>query len=221
MKLTKEKKGNTVLKMNENIIVYDNFIEKGKAKRLQGVMVGLYPLQQGTNRFTDGFQWYQSDGIVSEDDVDKFQFIHPFYVDPVSTSTAFAMITPILKLLKPLMILKIRAKLLTRTPEIEKSNFHTDIMADIKGPTEEKISQITTAIYYVNANNGYTEFEDGTKVESVENRLVIFPSNIKHRGTSCTNEQTRMVINFNYFAVTQHNEERERITKDRKLFGIT
>ena len=114
------------------------------------------------------------------------------------------------------MILKIRAKLLTRTPEIEESDFHTDIM----GPTEEKISQMTTAIYYVNANNGYTEFEDGTKVESVENRIVIFPSNIKHRGTSCTNEQTRMVINFNYFAMTKHNEERERITKDRKLFKI-
>ena len=196
---------------SENIIVYDNFLSERHTKRLQGVMHGKSPLGLGGNRHVDGFQWYQSDGIVSEDDVDKFQFIHPFYVDPVNPSPAFGMITSVLMLLKPLTILKIRAKLLARTHEIEESDFHVDIM----GTTEEKLSQMTTAIYYVNTNNGYTEFEDGTKVESVENRMVIFPSNIKHRGASCTDEKVRMVINFNYFAMKEHNEERERITKDK------
>ena len=47
-------------------------------------------------------------------------------------------------------------------------------------------------------NNGYSEFEDGTKVESVANRMVTFPANVKHTGTSCTDEKTRVVINFNY-----------------------
>ena len=47
-------------------------------------------------------------------------------------------------------------------------------------------------------NNGYTEFENGMKVESVENRWVSFPEDIKHRGTSCTDEKVRVVINFNY-----------------------
>ena len=51
----------------------------------------------------------------------------------------------------------------------------------------------------MNTNDGYTEFEDGTKVESVANRLVTFPANLKHTGTSCTDEKTRIVINFNYF----------------------
>ena len=41
--------------------------------------------------------------------------------------------------------------------------------------------------------------EDGTKVESIANRMVTFPSNMKHKGTSCTDERTRVVINFNYF----------------------
>ena len=69
------------------------------------------------------------------------------------------------------------------------------------GMLEEKLKQWTTSIFYVNTNNGYTEFEDGTKVESVENRLVTFSLNMKHRGTSCTDEKTRVVINFNYFAL--------------------
>ena len=53
----------------------------------------------------------------------------------------------------------------------------------------------------MNTNNGYTKFEDGSIVESVANRIVTFPANMKHLGTSCTDEKTRVVINFNYFAL--------------------
>ena len=55
-----------------------------------------------------------------------------------------------------------------------------------------------TSILYLNTNNGYTEFEDGTKVESVANRFISFPIETKHRGTSCTDKKIRVVINFNY-----------------------
>ena len=64
---------------------------------------------------------------------------------------------------------------------------------------DEKLKQWTTSIFYVNTNNGYTKFEDGTKVESVANRMVTFPTNMKHTGTSCTDEKMRIVINFTYF----------------------
>ena len=56
-----------------------------------------------------------------------------------------------------------------------------------------------TAIFYVNTNNGYTEFEDGTKVESVANRFVSFAGDLLHRGVSQTDTKERVVINFNYF----------------------
>ena len=49
----------------------------------------------------------------------------------------------------------------------------------------------------MNTNDGYTEFENGHRVESVANRVVIFDSNIKHTGVSCTDEKRRVVINFN------------------------
>lgn len=57
-----------------------------------------------------------------------------------------------------------------------------------------------TAIYYINSNDGNTLFEDGTKVESVTNRLVRFPSSIKHTGSTCTNTHGRYVLNINYLA---------------------
>ena len=55
-----------------------------------------------------------------------------------------------------------------------------------------------TAIFYLNTNDGYTAFETGEKVESVANRLVVFDSNIKHTGTTCTNQKARLVLNINY-----------------------
>jgi len=44
------------------------------------------------------------------------------------------------------------------------------------------------------------EFEsNGMKVNSVENRLIIFDSNEKHRAVTTTDTSRRVVINFNYF----------------------
>ena len=54
------------------------------------------------------------------------------------------------------------------------------------------------AIFYINPNNGYTQFETGEKVESVENRLVTFDNKIEHFGTTSTNSQTRIVLNMCY-----------------------
>ena len=56
-----------------------------------------------------------------------------------------------------------------------------------------------TCVLYLNTNNGYTEFEDGTKVESVANTAVIFDSNLKHRGVPATDVDRRLVLNVNYF----------------------
>ena len=87
---------------------------------------------------------------------------------------------------------RIRLNLNCKFPEPCKYMFHLDMSL---GPAAV---QWTTAILYINTNNGYTEFEDGTIVESVANRLVAFPANILHRGVSQTDEETRILINFNY-----------------------
>ena len=57
----------------------------------------------------------------------------------------------------------------------------------------------------INTNNGYTEFENGEKVKSVANRLVMFPSNFEHRGVTQTDEQTRIMINFNFLKRKSHD----------------
>jgi len=163
--------------------IEDNFLKQEDFDKIQKLMDEPSP-----------FPWFYADRIVFEDDVDKFQFIHAFYDNHMPMSPFSNELDSIINIIQPFSIVKIRAKLLTRTPEIVESTFHVDIPL-----SEEKLKQWTTSIFYINTNNGYTKFEDGTIVESVANRMVFFSTDMRHTGTSCTDEKTRVVINFNYF----------------------
>ena len=166
--------------------IEDNFLKQEDFDKIQKLMMEPSP-----------FPWFYADRIVFEDDVDKFQFIHAFYDNHMPMSPFSNELDSIINIIQPFSIVKIRAKLLTRTPEIVESTFHVDIPL-----LEENLKQWTTSIFYINTNNGYTKFEDGTIVESVANRMLSFPANMKHCGTSCTDERRRIVINFNYFENT-------------------
>jgi hypothetical protein len=50
----------------------------------------------------------------------------------------------------------------------------------------------------MNTNNGKTIFKNGKQINSIENRIVIFDSNLQHTGTSHTDTKRRVLINFNY-----------------------
>ena len=72
---------------------------------------------------------------------------------------------------------------------------------------DTEITQCKTCVFYLNTNDGYTMFKDGTKVESVENRLVLFDSQTQHCGTSCTDKRKRVVLNINYVPVEMNGQE--------------
>ena len=162
--------------------IEDNFLEQKDFNKLQNFMMG------------HNFTWYYWNIIDTDEDVDDFQFVHSFYFNHAPTSPFLEILAPIINKINSITLGKIKANLLTRTPNIVENEFHVDI-----GFSEEKMKQLSTSIFYVNTNNGYTKFEDETIVESVANRMVTFPANMKHKGTSCTDKRTRIVINFNYF----------------------
>ena len=73
------------------------------------------------------------------------------------------------------------------------TGFHTDF--------EEDQFVGKTAVYYVNTNNGYTEFKSGVKVNSIANRMVIFDSKYEHAGVTSTDTNRRVVLNINFNSI--------------------
>jgi len=132
------------------------------------------------------FPWYRSPVL---DDMDVIQFTHRFYDNFEPLSAFCDILTPLLDAIKPKALVRIKANLLTRTAQKITHGMHCDVDVDC-----------TTAVYYINENNGETVFENGTRVLSEKNKLVTFPSSFKHSGTTNTcYSKSRIVINFNYF----------------------
>ena len=155
--------------------VYDDFLDSESYENLRKMMMDDSLLN-----------WNFSDGINKPGD-GKYQFCHIFYHRYQPRSECWPILIPMIEKIDPSAIVRIKANLNMRTPEIEEYEFHTDV------------DDCLTAIYYVNSNNGYTRFEDGTKVDSIANRMVVFNSNTLHAGCTPTDTLRRCVINFNYF----------------------
>lgn len=157
------------------VVVQDNFLDRNSAKFLKDLMLG------------NSFPWYLNYTLEESDDVSSLELTHFFHKDHAITSNFIDAIYPILNIIDPIALVRIRAALVPRLESRVESGWHTDFFFNC-----------TTGIYYVNSNDGFTKFRDGTIVESVENRFVYFPSQLEHTGTYCTDKDFRCLINFNY-----------------------
>ena len=54
------------------------------------------------------------------------------------------------------------------------------------------------AVFSLNTCDGFTKFSDGTKVESVANRIVFFDASKFHHSSTTSNAKLRYNINFNF-----------------------
>ena len=170
--------------------IIDNFLSEKDFLHIQEVMMGSY------------FPWYfnQSTVYFGDDlhDICDFQFTHNFYrVNqeygyPEVNSPHGKLLNPILKKLNNFSLIKAKANLRTIYKENQDNHpiyYHRDYDIDC-----------TTAIFYINTNNGYTIFKDTKqKVECVANRMIKFDGKLEHAGISSTDKKQRIVINFNYF----------------------
>jgi hypothetical protein len=118
------------------------------------------------------------------------QLVHGFYLDKPGVkieSKQFGLVRPLVESLGPARLLKVKLNLTTRKERNVEYGLHVDT----------RLRGATTAIYYLNTNDGYTVFEDGTKVASVGNRMVVFDAGLRHTGASCTDADFRLVLNIN------------------------
>ena len=158
--------------------IIDNFLDAGDMEDLKVIVL------------SDRFPWYMNDGVSHASD-GHLQFTHSMFKnDKFISSYTLGSLDIFKEKLNIKKLVRAKFNLLHRTENITEHDFHTDI--------EEPSDDSMTAILYLNSNDGYTRFENGDKVYSVENRLVLFNTNLSHSGSTCTNKKYRAVFNLNF-----------------------
>ena len=146
------------------------------------------------NTLTKGRQipYYYEDYVGDESDDSDFYFVHHlFHIDdnnvPVCSQMFTRILTPILGRLNFNYLMRTKINLYTKKSKFIQTKMHID-----------NTQPHMVGLYSINTNNGYTLFEDGTKVESIENQMVIFDGSRKHCSVAQTDTNIRVNININF-----------------------
>ena len=166
-----------------DINIIDNFLDHEDWKKIHDHMTGTH------------FNWFHGKSHESEEDWSYSHLTHMFYSGVVredlypSISVENSLLKPIYNLLSPCILIRTKANLTTPALSVDdpSKTFHNDTT----------VKDGITSVYYVNDNDGKTVFKDGSKVDSVANRMLIFPNHIEH-GVERSTKLDRFVINFNY-----------------------
>lgn len=166
--------------MNKDIEVIDNVFPEDYFKSIQEMFL------------SNTFPWFCEPASVHEDDCFP-QFVHAIYREFQPCSESWQYVKGMLNPLGVHGLYRIKANATPVYSEVVEKAMHIDMKESDGSVTPHRV-----ALIYINDNDGYTIFEDGTKVESVANRMVLFPGHIKHAGTNCTNAPIRVVVNIDY-----------------------
>ena len=162
--------------------IIDNFLSKEEFENIKNFMESV------------DFPWFYNDLKVIRGD-GQFQFTHTFFTntnDKGKNSSWLDMWNNYIYKINAKECYRIKANMNIKTISHEPSLWHNDLKHNINCPRK-------TSVFYINDNNGYTEFRNGDRIESVANRAIIFDNNLEHRGVSHTlPDHYRIVVNFNY-----------------------
>lgn len=161
--------------------IYENFLPNEDFNRIKAVMES--PV----------FPWYYQKDVSHKnqseyDDRNLFYMTHLFFHNGLPTSDKLETILPLINAIGAKAIIRIKGNLYPNFGINECDLPHVDYEYSHKA-----------AILYLNNNNGPTVLEDGTEIESKENRLLLFDGSKPHDSKYCTDAMYRMNINLNFF----------------------
>ena len=161
--------------------IKDNFLSPSEFEEVKDILEG------------DMISWYNNKETVKGRNQQVPLLTHTFFdINPPwdgPSSQYFPLMRAFVERLKiyPENLYRIKANLQFKTIFHRNTGYHYDDFPEGK-----------IALFYVNTNNGYTKIKKVGKINCIANRLVIFDSSLEHAGFTCTDEDTRVVINFNY-----------------------
>ena len=136
------------------------------------------------------FPWHVVREVATKDDLvgDIFYMTHGFYAEYAPQSPYLDLLNPLFEKIKPSALVRIKGNFYPNQNDFVEHGMHIDHESSLG------------AILYLNNNNGYTKLKnENVKIESKENRLLLFDSSQMHCSTNCTDDFARLNINVNYY----------------------
>lgn len=192
--------------MMEKVEIIDDFLDD---YLLQELKLGLLPNTENKPSLPWSFG-EKAGGNTSA--LKNYQFTYLFYTGypTLFCDDSYYLVDPIVQKIPDLyQLVRIKANLQPHSEEKYVSAWHWDsTFGGVRDENNKLIKQgkpiknAYVCIFYLNTNNGYTELDDGTKVDCVENRLLIFPNEMKHRGVSTNDTMFKSVVNIVFVKYT-------------------
>ena len=180
-------------KKKTDISIIDNFLPEEDFKKLLGIIESPEMAWYFTPGISDDSATAQ---IQGNNPLDNYMFAHMFYNEYLPRSVFFDDVKDLVlsHLIERVGIawnslVRIKVNLYQRTNEVNVHPWHTD---------STQMPLLKGALLMLNTCDGYTGFADGTEVDSVANRMVLFNAHERHHSCSTSNAQRRLTLNINY-----------------------
>ena len=178
----------------------DNYLPKEIWSLIHGTLTGtcefsVSPAEFAANPWLEQFDWNFGPGVVGKEITGSAEEQHIYFQKILFFGTPLSKWCPLIA--GPLMerspnlrqLQRCKANLYPRdTTFFEHAAHHDNTWEDASG-----------ALFMVNTCDGYTRLHDGTKINSVANRMLFFRPHLDHASTNTTNAHCRVTVNFNYF----------------------
>ena len=124
---------------------------------------------------------------VTPDNDKLFYMYHMFFEAHFPESPFYSNLMPLLDRLDVKHLIRMKANFYPNTERLQEHPMHVDMEFSHSG-----------AILSLNTCDGYTKLKDGTKIDSVANRVLLFDGNKEYCSTNATNVFARFNFSINY-----------------------
>ena len=165
--------------------IIDNFLPEEKFSKLSDTIIN--------EKFPFSIRNNITGNEIDNDSLPFWHYygIHVIYFDNKPTSDWFKCLYDMLSYMNNqglcLGLNRIKVNFYPYTENVYEHDQHTDYDYPMYG-----------AVLSLNTCDGFTRLSDGTKVDSVANRLLIFDSSKNHNSSTTSNARGRYNINFNF-----------------------
>ena len=165
--------------------VIDDFLPQKEFQEIQAIFMETSPIHN------ENIGWVYTSAVAEMNESENWKYFymnHMMCFNSLITSPFFDYILPVLNKLDIKSLIRIKANLFPNSEKIYEHEMHVDYSWTHKA-----------AILYINTCNGYTKLANGTKIDSVANRVLLFDASKPHCSTTTSDTTARFNINFNYF----------------------